>query len=82
MGFMKVCQFSRGRDVALGGLVVACLPLDPRFMGSNPTKDDGFLSAIRIYSTGSFRGEIKPYVPCRKILRQLRNLTRYERDTS
>jgi hypothetical protein len=29
--------------VALGGLVVACLPLDPRFAGSNPAKDDGFL---------------------------------------
>jgi hypothetical protein len=27
--------------VALGGLVVACLPLDPRFAGSNPAEDDG-----------------------------------------
>jgi hypothetical protein len=27
--------------VALGGIVVACLPLDPRFGGSNPAKNDG-----------------------------------------
>jgi hypothetical protein len=28
--------------VALGSLVVACLPLDLRFAGSNPAEDDGF----------------------------------------
>jgi hypothetical protein len=28
--------------VALGGLVVACLTVDPRFAGSNPAEDDGF----------------------------------------
>jgi hypothetical protein len=28
--------------VTLGGLVVACLPLDPRFAGSNPAEDDRF----------------------------------------
>jgi hypothetical protein len=34
--------------VALGGLLVACLPLDPRFAGSNPAEDDGFLRVIKI----------------------------------
>jgi hypothetical protein len=29
--------------VFLGGLVVTCLPLDPRFKGSNLPKVDGFL---------------------------------------
>jgi hypothetical protein len=33
--------------VAVGGLVVACLPLDPRFAGSNPAEDDRFLRAIK-----------------------------------
>jgi hypothetical protein len=28
--------------VVLGGLVVECLPVDPRFTGSNPGEDDGF----------------------------------------
>jgi hypothetical protein len=26
---------------SLGSLVLACLPLDPRFAGSNPAEDDG-----------------------------------------
>jgi hypothetical protein len=38
--------------------VVACLPLDPRFAGSNPAEDDGFLrvykSVARLPSEGKF----------------------------
>jgi hypothetical protein len=56
---------SSGWKVALGGLVVACLPLDPRFAGSNPAEDDGFLRVITIRSTTSFGEEVKPLVPCR-----------------
>jgi hypothetical protein len=44
--------------VALGGLVIACLPLDTRFAGSNPAEDDGFLRVIKIRSTTSFGGEV------------------------
>jgi hypothetical protein len=62
--------------VALGGLVVACLPLDPRFVGSNPAKNDGFLRTIKIRSTTSFR-EVKPLVPCRKILRHVNEPYKY-----
>jgi hypothetical protein len=43
----------------LSGLVVACLPLDPKFAGS---QDDGFLRVIK----NSFGGEVKPSVPCRR----------------
>jgi hypothetical protein len=32
------------------------LPLDPRFAGSNPAKDDEFLGAIKICSMASFGG--------------------------
>jgi hypothetical protein len=39
----------------------------PRLTGSNPTKDGGFLRAIKISSTPSFVGEVKPSAPCRKI---------------
>jgi hypothetical protein len=53
-------------QVTLGGLVTACLPLDPRFAGSNPAEDDGFLRVIKIRSTTSFGGEVKPSVPCRR----------------
>jgi hypothetical protein len=53
--------------VALGGLVIACLPLDPRFAGSKPAGDDGFLSVIKIRSTSSFGGEVQSSVPCRHV---------------
>jgi hypothetical protein len=68
--------------VAFGGLVLACLPLHPRFAGSNPAEDDGFLRAIKIHSTTSFGGEVKPQAPCRKILRHNKETYEYERDTS
>jgi hypothetical protein len=47
---------------------VSYLSLDPRFAGSNSTKDDRFLRAIKICSTTSFGGEVKPLVPYHKIL--------------
>jgi hypothetical protein len=48
------------------------VPLDPRFAGSNPAEDDGFLKAIKISSTASLGGEVKPSAPCRKILRHVK----------
>jgi hypothetical protein len=44
--------------------MVACKPLDPRFVGSNLAEDSGFLRVIKIRSTASFGGEVKPSVPC------------------
>jgi hypothetical protein len=61
-----VISFLRMTLIALGGLVVACLPVDLRFAGSNPAEDDGFLRVIKIRSATSFGGEIKPSVPCRR----------------
>jgi hypothetical protein len=42
--------------------------MDPRFVGSNTTDDDGFLRVIKICSTAFFGGEEKPSAPCYKIL--------------
>jgi hypothetical protein len=39
---VSVCNRLDTSVVTLGGLVVACLPLDLRFAGSKPTEDDGF----------------------------------------
>jgi hypothetical protein len=47
-------------------VVVACLQLDPRFAGSSPAEDDGFLGVIKIRSTTSFGGDVKSSVPCRR----------------
>jgi hypothetical protein len=54
--------------VALSDLVVACLPLNPSFAGSNPADDDGILRAIKIHSRTSFGVEVKSLAPCRKSL--------------
>jgi hypothetical protein len=51
------------RDIQV--VLLACLP----FVGSNPTKDDGFLRVIKIRSTPSSGGKVKPSAPCRKTLR-------------
>jgi hypothetical protein len=44
------------------------MPLDPRSTGSNLAKGDGLLSMIKIHSTISIRGEVKPFVPFHQIL--------------
>jgi hypothetical protein len=47
--------------------------LHPRSAGSNPAEDDGFLMAIKIHSTTFFKGDVKPMVPCHKILWHIKN---------
>jgi hypothetical protein len=63
--------------VALGDLVVSVLPFGPKVRGC-PAEDCGFLMAIKIRSTNSFGGEVKPSVPCRKTLRHVKDPYRYE----
>jgi hypothetical protein len=52
--------------------MVACLALDPRFVGLNPAEEVEFLRAKKICSTSSFGGEVKTSVLCRKILRHIK----------
>jgi hypothetical protein len=47
--------FSSAKVVVLGGIVVACLPFDPRFAGSDLAEKNGFLRPIKISSRTSFR---------------------------
>jgi hypothetical protein len=53
--------------------------LDPRFAGSNSAENDGFLKAIKIHISTSFGEEVKPLVPSRKILWDVKNTYRYEK---
>jgi hypothetical protein len=61
----------------LGGLGVACLPLDPKVVGS---RSDGFLRVIKILSMTSFGGEVKQSVPshrfmaCKRTLRSVKEI--------
>jgi hypothetical protein len=45
-------------------------PLVPMFAGSNPVETVGFFRAIKIPSTLSFGGEVKPAVPYRRFAAQ------------
>jgi hypothetical protein len=58
----------------LGGIVVSVLATGPGGCGFEPNQGNGFLRAIEIRSTASFRWEVKPEVPCRKILRHVKDL--------
>jgi hypothetical protein len=57
-------------------LCLASLLLYPGFTGSKPAEDEGFLRAIKIRSTTSFGGEVKPSVSCRKILWRVKRTRR------
>jgi hypothetical protein len=56
--------------------------LDPRFTGSVPAKNDGFLRVINIHGMISFREEVKPSAPCHKIYDMLKIPAEYDGDTS
>jgi hypothetical protein len=48
-------------------------------VSSNLAKDDEFLRAIKVHSMTSFVGEVKPLIPCRKILCYVEESCRYEK---
>jgi hypothetical protein len=60
----------------------ACLPLNPRLTGSGLNEYDGFLVVTKIYTTTSFRGEVRLLVPCRKILWHVEEPTGMKGDNS
>jgi hypothetical protein len=61
---------------------LSCLPLDPRFMGSNPAENVGFLTEKKIRSTTFLERELKSSAPGRKISRYVKETYEYERDSS
>jgi hypothetical protein len=63
----------------LGGVVVSVLTTGPKGRGFKHGRGDEYLRAIKISSTPSFRWEVKPEVPCRKILRHVEDPLTYQR---
>jgi hypothetical protein len=53
--------------------MVNVLAIVSKFLAFKPDRDNGFLRAIKVHSTPSFGGEVKPPVPCCKILGRGRN---------
>jgi hypothetical protein len=60
---------AHGQESRLGGAILA---IGPNVRGLKPGRDDGFLGAIKIRSTTSFGGEVKPSTPFHKILRHVK----------
>jgi hypothetical protein len=63
----------------LGSVVVSVLATGPKGRGLKPGRGDGFVRTIKIRSTPSFGWEVKPEVPCCKILRPVNDPLRYLR---
>jgi hypothetical protein len=57
----------------LGGVILNALAIGPKVLGFKSGRGDGFLRVVEFRSTPSFGGEVKPEVPCRKILRHVKN---------
>ena len=51
------------QDSGFGGLEVACWPLVPKYVGSNPAEGVGFFRAKKTLSTPSFGRESKAVCP-------------------
>jgi hypothetical protein len=59
--------------------VVSVLATGPKGSEFKPGRGDEFSMAINIRNTPSFGWEVKPEVPCRKILRHVENPLTYLR---
>jgi hypothetical protein len=57
----------------LGGVTVSVLAIKSNIHGFKHGQGDGLLRAIKIRSTPSFGGEVKPSAPCRKVSRDVKN---------
>jgi hypothetical protein len=79
---VRVIKFFLRAQVAVNGLVVMVLAIEPKSRRFTPDPGRWFLSVIRIRSTTSFGGQVKPSVPHRKILQHVKKRYEYEGDTS
>jgi hypothetical protein len=76
---LNVRRLYEGLESHLSGVVFGVLATGPKGRGFKPSRGDGFLRAIKICSTPSFRCEVKPDVPCRKILWHIKDPLIYQR---
>jgi hypothetical protein len=58
--------------------MISVLAIGPSVRGFRPGRGGGFLRAIKIRSTPSFGGEVKPEAPCHNIFRHVKITCRYE----
>jgi hypothetical protein len=61
----------------LGVVIDSVLAIGTKVRGFKLVCGDGFLTTIKIRSTASFGGEVRPSVPCRKTLQYVKKLYEY-----
>jgi hypothetical protein len=71
---------STPKTYCLDDVVVSVLASGPKGRGFEPGQGDGFLRAIKTRSTPSFGWEVKPEVPCRKILQHVKEISKSQWD--
>jgi hypothetical protein len=59
--------------------VISLLSIGPKVHGFKPSRGECTLMAIKIRSMTSFGGEVKPLVPCYKILWHVKETYKYEK---
>jgi hypothetical protein len=72
------CHFMRPGS-GLVGVLVSVIATGSKGRGFKRDRGDRFLRAIKIRSTPSFGWEVKPEVPCRKMLRHVKDPLRFFR---
>jgi hypothetical protein len=83
---LQGCALSPGKGSAVptvrrvGGVVFSVLAIGTIGCGFEPGQVGGFLRAIKVRSTPFFGWEVKPDVPCRKILRRVTDLLKLHGD--
>jgi hypothetical protein len=60
------CEVTTAK-VVLGGVMISVLAIESKVRGFKSGRERRILRPIKIRSTPSFGGEVKPSVPCRKI---------------
>jgi hypothetical protein len=64
---------------SLCGVVVSVIATGPKGRGFKLRRGDGFLRVIKVHSTPSLGWEVKPEVPCRKILQHVKDQLTYQK---
>jgi hypothetical protein len=62
--------------------MASVLAIGPNVRKFNPGRGDCFLRTIKIRSTPSFEGEVKPMAPCRKFILHEKSLENVNKDNS
>jgi hypothetical protein len=60
--------FSKTFQIILLYVIVVMIAIVPKARGFKPGRGRRILRVIKIHSTTSFRGEVKPSAPCRLML--------------